>query len=155
MAANNVYPVYDIDGKQAQKILMLQEDYLNDIKAKEIKPAKLSETVSAFANAAGGDIYIGISENKNAGTRVWDGFADPEAANDMIHTLFKAHPFGNHIKPQFLRASDMRGLVLHISVNKVKEIVRSSSGDIFVRVNAGKQKIDTEDERNNLSSTKE
>lgn len=149
-----MYPVYDIDSEQARNILMVQENFLNDIKAKEIKPAKLSETVSAFANTAGGDIYIGISENKTAGTRVWEGFSDPEAANDIAHTLFQAHPFGNHLKLEFLKASDQSGLVLHLSVNKVKEIVKSSSGDVFVRVNAGKQRIDTADKLKRLELDK-
>lgn len=149
-----MYPVYDIDTEQAENILMIQENFLNDIKAKEIKPAKLSETVSAFANAAGGDIYIGISEDKAAGTRAWDGFIDPEEANDITHTLFQTHPFGNHLKLEFLKAPGQVGLVLHISVNKVKEIVRSSSGDVFVRVNAGKQKINTADKLKRLELDK-
>jgi ATP-dependent DNA helicase RecG len=139
-----MYPVYEINSEQANNILMVQESFLNDIKAKEIKPSKLSETVSAFANAAGGDIYIGISEDKAAGTRTWNGFDDPEAANDITHTLFQAHPFGNHLKFEFLKALGQAGLVLHISVNKVKEIVKSSSGEVFVRVNAGKQKVSTD-----------
>jgi ATP-dependent DNA helicase RecG len=138
-----MYPVYEIDSVQAQNIMLVQENYLNDIKAKEIRPAKLSETVSAFANAAGGDLYIGIAENEATGKRTWAGFNDPEDANDIAHVLFQSHPFGNHIKFEFLEKSGMHGLVLHITVKKVKEIVKSSSGDVFVRVNAGKQKIDT------------
>jgi ATP-dependent DNA helicase RecG len=149
-----VYPVYEIDTEQAMHILTVQESFLNDIKAKEIKPAKLSETVSAFANAAGGDIYIGISENKTAGTRAWDGFSDPEEANDIAHTLFQAHPFGNHLKVEFLKAPGHSGLVMHLSINKVKEIVKSSSGEVFVRVNAGKQKINTPDKLKRLELDK-
>ena len=149
-----MYPVYEIDTEQAMHILTVQESFLNDIKAKEIKPVKLSETVSAFANAAGGDIYIGISENKTAGTRAWDGFSDPEEANDIAHTLFQAHPFGNHLKVEFLKAPGHSGLVMHLSINKVKEIVKSSSGEVFVRVNAGKQKINTPDKLKRLELDK-
>ncbi|HEY5268767.1 MAG TPA: hypothetical protein VII97_00355 [Anaerolineales bacterium] len=47
-------PVYDINNEQDKNIMSVEEDFLNDIKAKEIKPARLSETVSAFSNAAGG-----------------------------------------------------------------------------------------------------
>ncbi|MGO3712783.1 ATP-binding protein [Alcaligenes aquatilis] len=140
---DNMYPIYEIDDTQAANIMATQENYLNDVKAKEIKPAKLSDTISAFANAAGGDVYIGISEDKTTNTRNWLGFNEPEHANDFFHTLFQAHPFGNHVKFEFLRNKSHPGLVLHITVKKVKEIVKSSSGEIFVRVNAGKQKIDT------------
>ena len=86
-----MYPIYEVDGAQAAKITATQENFLNDIKAREIKPAKLSETISAFANAAGGDVYIGIEEDKIANTRTWHGFDDPEQANAISHVLFQAH----------------------------------------------------------------
>ena len=73
----------------------------------------------------------------------WNGFDDEEQANDFFHTLVEAHALGNHLKFEFLRNESLPGLVLHITVKKVKEIVKSSSGEIFVRLNASKQKIDT------------
>ena len=48
---SDMYPIYEIDEVQVTKIMATQENYLNDIKAREIKPAKLSETISAFSNA--------------------------------------------------------------------------------------------------------
>lgn len=48
-----MYPVYDINNEQVKNIMSVEEDFLNDIKAKKIKPARLSETVSAFSNAPG------------------------------------------------------------------------------------------------------
>lgn len=44
--------------------------------------------------------------------------------------------------------------MLHITVKKVKEIVKSSSGDVYVRVNAGKQKIDTPEKLKRLELDK-
>ncbi len=146
--------IYEIDDAQVLSILATQEDYLNDIKAREIKPSKLSETISAFSNAAGGDVYVGIAEDKSAGTRTWFGFDDPEQANDIFHVLFQANPFGNHVKFEFLKNNSLHGLVLHITIKKVKEIVKSSSGEIFVRVNAGKQKIDTPEKLQRLELDK-
>jgi ATP-dependent DNA helicase RecG len=141
-----MYPTYVISEEQVIRVMQVKEDYLNDVKAKEIKPSKLSETVSAFANAGGGDIYIGISEIEKGGKkRVWDGFDSTENANDIIQSLFNAHPFGNHLKFEFLENTLMSGHVLHITVRKVKEIVKSTSGDVFVRVGAGKVKIDSEE----------
>ena len=149
-----MYPIYEIDDAQAANIMATQENYLNDIKAREIKPAKLSETISAFANAAGGDVYIGIGEDKATSLRTWKGFEDPEQANEFFHTLFQAHPFGNHIKFEFLHSKNRPGLALHITVKKVKEIVKSSLGDVYVRVNAGKQKIDTPEKLKRLELDK-
>ncbi|MFM5871806.1 hypothetical protein ACET6Z_11205 [Aeromonas veronii] len=44
---------FEIDENQAENIINIEEGYLIDVKAKEIRPAKLSETVSAFANSGG------------------------------------------------------------------------------------------------------
>jgi ATP-dependent DNA helicase RecG len=147
-------PIYTICDAQAANIMSTQENYLNDIKAREIRPSKLSETVSAFCNSAGGDIYIGICEDKVTGARTWQGFEDPEQANELFHVLFQAHPFGNHVKFEFLSHAAHTGLVVHITAKKVKEIVKSSSGDVFVRVNAGKQKIDTPEKLRRLELDK-
>ncbi|WP_367105365.1 ATP-binding protein [uncultured Psychrobacter sp.] len=140
-----MYPTYIISKDQADKIINVEENFLNDVKAKEIRPAKLSETVSAFANAGGGDIYIGISEVGENKNRLWKGFADVEEANDMIQALVQAHLFANHIIFEFLSCSDYEGYVLHLTIKKVKEIVKSTKGEIFLRVNAGKIKLDTTD----------
>ncbi|WP_423813180.1 ATP-binding protein [Psychrobacter sp. 219-2-C] len=141
-----MYPVYEISREQAIKIINIEENFLNDVKAKEIKPAKLSETVSAFANAGGGDIYIGISEKGSSKIRSWMGFNDVEEANDITQVLFKSHPFGNHLIFEFLENRDYPGYVLHITVKKVKEIVKSSKNEIFVRINAGKSKLSSNQE---------
>lgn len=146
-----MYQTYTISDEQVIRVMQIKEDYLNDVKAKEIKPAKLSETVSAFANAGGGDIYIGICEVEKSGKkRVWDGFESTEEANDIIQSLFNAHPFGNHLKFEFLENRNMSGHVLHITIRKVKEVVTSTSGEVFVRVGAGKVKIDSEAKLNRL-----
>ncbi len=149
-----MYPVYKIDDDQVSNILEIQENFLNDLKAKEIKPAKLSETVSAFANAGGGDLYIGISENGKGNPRSWNGFNIVEDANDFFSTLLSAHSFGNHLKFEFLENNNQNGYVLHITVSKVKEIVKSTKGEIFYRVNAGKMKLTSEEQIKRLELDK-
>lgn len=150
-----MYPIYTISDEQIIRVMQVKEDYLNDVKAKEIKPSKLSETISAFANAAGGDVYIGICEVEKGGKkRVWDGFNSAEEANDIVQSLFNAHPFGNHLTFEFLENPNMSGLVLHITIRKVKEIVKSTSGAIFVRVSSGKVKIDSDEKLNRLKLDK-
>ena len=41
-----MYPIYDIDDAQAASIMATQENYLNDIKALEIKPAGCAPLLS-------------------------------------------------------------------------------------------------------------
>ncbi|MDD2973137.1 MAG: putative DNA binding domain-containing protein [Lachnospiraceae bacterium] len=69
------------------ELINIQEDYFNDIKSKNIKPAKLSESISAFANSSGGDIYVGIDEVTRTGCRQWNGFSNVEEANPIIQML--------------------------------------------------------------------
>lgn len=148
------YPVYKIDDEQALHIINLEESYLNDVKAIEVKPSKLSETVSAFANFIGGDIYIGIDENKTKKTRSWRGFESAEDANAMVHVLLQSHGLGNHLSFEFVTNDSSAGYVLHITVRKVKEIVKASSGEIFIRANAGKIKVDTQEKLRQLEFDK-
>ena len=55
--AINVVPVsrQDVD-----RILKLKEDWFVDVKSIDIAPGKLTKSLSAFANADGGELYIGI-----------------------------------------------------------------------------------------------
>jgi len=149
-----MYPVYEINSDQAEKIINIEENFLNDVKAKEIKPAKLSETVSAFSNAGGGDIYIGITESGLDKQRAWSGFKDVEEANDISHILFQAHSLGNHLTFEYLKCNGLNGYVLHVTVKKVKEVIRSTKGEVFVRVNAGKIKLDGADKIKRLELDK-
>jgi ATP-dependent DNA helicase RecG len=55
MIENRVISISDIE-----KLLSSEEDHFFDIKSKDILPSKLQETFVAFANADGGEIYIGI-----------------------------------------------------------------------------------------------
>jgi ATP-dependent DNA helicase RecG len=72
----------EITAKQRDAILGIEEDHFTDLKSKDIKPAKLTEGVSSFANTSGGDIYIGVDEIvARRKVRKWRGFADIDEAN--------------------------------------------------------------------------
>src|SRR5262249_18008952 len=51
-----------ISAPQADRVTQTEEGQFADVKAIEITPAKLTKTISAFANSDGGDLYIGIAE---------------------------------------------------------------------------------------------
>lgn len=54
-----------ITDEQKDGIVNLTENHFYDLKSKNIAPRKLTKTISAFANADGGDLYVGIDEVKN------------------------------------------------------------------------------------------
>lgn len=51
--------VSQIDDAQLGRVLAYEEGHFGDIKAIEIQPSKMSESVSAFANMEGGELWLG------------------------------------------------------------------------------------------------
>ncbi len=50
--------------QEARRIIALSEGQYSDVKAIEISPASLTKTMSAFANSDGGELCVGIDEDK-------------------------------------------------------------------------------------------
>jgi ATP-dependent DNA helicase RecG len=124
-----------ITDEQRIKILGYHEGHFGDLKAKEIAPAKLSRSVSAFANATGGELFIGIEETTSGTTktREWKGFPDMEAANNHIQVFDSLFPLGQAFAYSFLECDGAPGLVLHVQVRKTRELVPASDGKYYVR----------------------
>lgn len=131
---------HELSADEAQIITGLEESHYIDLKSIDIEPSKLSETVSAFANTSGGEIFIGVDETTAGGVkaRKWRGFADMEAANAHIAVIDSLLPLGQHYKATFLSCKGMSGLVLHILVFKTKDIIRATSGTAYIRRGAQK-----------------
>lgn len=126
-----------ISRQQAEKIIQLKESQYSDVKAIEKKPSALTEDISAFANADGGELYLGIDELEVSGvkTRSWRGFQNPEAANG--HTqAFDRYPSGSDFQYEFLQCDGLPGLVLHITVNKTRGVMLASNNIPYLRRNA-------------------
>ncbi|WP_298868735.1 ATP-binding protein [uncultured Gimesia sp.] len=135
-----------ITAKQRDAILSLEEDHFGDLKAKEIAPAKLTRSVSAFANSSGGDIYIGVDEiNKRTKKRKWRGFTDVEEANAHLQVIENMAPLANHYIATFLEIEDETGLVLQVQVQKTKDILESSNGTPYVRKSAQNLPVESEE----------
>ena len=87
------FNVKNVMYKDYIRILQRQESHFLDMKAIDIKPSRLSQTISAFANAEGGEIYLGIAEKtttengKQEKIRYWEGFKKQEDANNFITTI--------------------------------------------------------------------
>jgi len=127
------FRITPIPHHQSAVVIGTEEGQFSDVKAIGIAPAKLSKTCSAFANADGGDLYIGIAEDKATNTREWIGFPTPEAANGHIQAFEQLFPLGQDVDYEFLRCESLQGLVLHVSINKTKGIVRATNGIPYVR----------------------
>jgi ATP-dependent DNA helicase RecG len=139
--------IVQVSKAEAFEVLKLAENHFRDLKAKEIKPAKLTESVSAFANSSGGELYVGIGERvtESGKVREWNGFADQEAANAIIQTLEAMSPLGNHYRAEFLHCDDFPGLVLKLTIQKTREILTASDGVAYVRKSSQKLPVEGEE----------
>ncbi len=125
--------VNEISETERDKLLEYEESHFLDFKSHRVKPATLSKAVSAFANSAGGELYIGVEEDKAAGSLSWDGFPNQEAANGHLQLFEKIFPLGTGLTSQFLRCEGEPGLVLHIGVDKARDIIFASNGTAYLR----------------------
>src|SRR5262245_4915592 len=84
--ARDIMPIdiQSISATQRELVLHTGEGHFSDVKAVEIKPAKLTESIAAFANSDGGELYVGIDEVGVTKERRWRGFQDIEAANGHL-----------------------------------------------------------------------
>src|SRR5687767_2194854 len=141
---------------QAEKILNLDEGHFLDLKSIDIAPVNLTRTISAFANASGGELYIGIDEQIEADkkTRTWRGFPDSEAANGHIQLLEQFFPLGQYYSYTFLNSDIHPGLVLQININKTREITKASNDIVYIRRGAQNLPITTDESLTRLKLDK-
>lgn len=135
--------VSHLSAEQAQIIIGQNEGHFLDFKSKRINPAKLTRTISALANADGGEIYIGIEDAQSEIDR-WQGFANQEEANNCIATLTALYPEGDAFFYTFHTADEKIGYILKIEVLKNKNIWPNSEGNYFTRRGAQNLKLDRE-----------
>jgi len=140
-------PIYarEINGDTRDRILSQDEDGFLDLKGIDVSPRSLSKAISAFANTAGGDLYIGIAEVEAGGTksRAWLGFRDIEAANGHLQSLETLFPLGAEYSYEFLHCPGSVGFVLHISVQRTVQIARAHDKKVYTRRGASCKPLDS------------
>lgn len=146
----------EITDEQKKKILLLNENHFNDLKSKDILPASLTKTISAFSNSVGGELYIGIDEYEENGQKLrrWRGFTDEEEANGHIQVFEKLFPIGDYYSYTFLSNRNSQGYVLQASVKKNLQIVKASNNNIYKRRSAQNLKLTTDAELKRLELDK-
>jgi ATP-dependent DNA helicase RecG len=114
-----------------------QEDHFFDRKASAIKGAKLQKIVVAFANADGGETYVGITDEKDEpdAAKRWTGAQHIEDYNQHIQALIEVQP-ALPMDLTFLKAEGKHGYVLRIQVEKSQAIHKTSDGTVYERKGA-------------------
>ncbi len=139
---------------QRDLLIGTTEGHFFDVKRIDISPAKLTESVAAFANSDGGELYIGIEERGPTKERYWRGFSNPEAANGHLQIFEQLFPLGKDFQYGFLKCIGETGLVLHVEIRKTADIKRASDGYPYIRRGAQKLKVTTPDAMKQLEYIK-
>ena len=136
-------------------LFSIEENYFNDFKAKDIEGKKLSKTISAFANASGGDIYLGIREDNDTKTKHWEGFKAIEDANGFIQMISNLLVLANNYDIIFLKHPVLKTYVLQIIVFKTQSIIYCTDGKVpYVRKGAQNLPCDTPEKLRRLELDK-
>jgi ATP-dependent DNA helicase RecG len=141
----NGVQIIKISAEQVTKILRMEEGHFVDLKSINISPAKLTRALAALSNAEGGELFIGIEENRSTGKRTWRGFKNPEAANSHIQTFEQLFPLGNDYRYEFLSEESAAGLVLKVQIAKTRDIKKAADSKIYLRRGAQNLPIENPD----------
>lgn len=134
---------HTLSSEEAERLVQQEEGHFLDFKAIEIRPAKVTKALSAFANADGGELFVGIDQVEG-GRFEWRGFPSAEDANGHVQCFEPLFPLGQHFDYEFFFLEG-RGFVLHISVRKNPQIVRASDGIAYLRRSASSLPVTTPD----------
>ena len=142
--------------------LSREEDHFSDFICKDYKGEAVQKKCTAFANADGGEIFIGIldrSEINLSGDRFerWRGFKTIEDANNAISDICdNIEPKIVKINFEFLEIEGCSGVgyVLRVFVEKSPNVHFTASGNAYVRKGAQCKRLSSQNEITNLKLSK-
>jgi ATP-dependent DNA helicase RecG len=129
----NGIQIIGISDNELRKILSIEEGHFVEVKAVEASPGGLTKAIAAFSNAEGGELFIGIDEDRAKKARRWRGFSNQEAANAHVQVFEQLFPLGTDYRYDFLSNDHSDGLVLKIQVAKTRDIKKASDHKVYVR----------------------
>jgi ATP-dependent DNA helicase RecG len=132
-----------ITSQEALVIAAREEGHFFDRKAAAIKGAKLQKVAVAFANADGGEVYVGVADNKDEPdpARRWRGPDLIESFNQHIQALTEIEPTLPYALT-FLKAEGHPGYVLRIEIEKSSAVHKTAGGTVYERKGAQSLPVD-------------
>ncbi|ELB2152603.1 TPA: putative DNA binding domain-containing protein, partial [Vibrio vulnificus] len=114
------------------------EDHFFDRKAYGLQGKKLQKIAVAFANADGGEIVVGIADEKDEpdAKRRWQGRETTEEFNSLIQALSELIPSVDFRFDFLTRVNESRNYVLRLKINKGLAVHETADKKIYIRVGA-------------------
>jgi ATP-dependent DNA helicase RecG len=119
------------------KIADRDESHFFDLKSSDVSGKSLQKIAVAFSNADGGEIIIGIKDQKfwpKIDDR-WEGISDIEQLNGHLQALFDVKP-ALDIQYEFLKRDAISGYGLRVVVEKGTRLCTTSDGSVYLRQGA-------------------
>ena len=147
--------IKNISIKDADKIIEKEESHFYDFKSKEVSGAKIQKIAVAFANADGGEVFVGIKDIKDEAitSKRWDGMASMEDYNSILSSLMLITPTLD-VSKIFITCSEYSGYVLNIKVEKSSQVHCTSSNEYYLRNGAQSLKLTTNEQITDLKFAK-
>ena len=100
----------------------------------------MQESFVAFANSDGGDLYVGIEDERYTEDR-FRGHGKPEDANEAIKVLLEqTTPAVENTDIEIIYFEN-KGYILHFSIPKSPKVHYSAQNKCFIRINASTREI--------------
>jgi len=127
--------VLDLSGRE--------ESHFYDRKAFGVSGKKIQKLAVAFANADGGELVVGISDDKDEPDipKRWHGTAKLEDFNGLLQALFEVTP-SLDVTYEILTSPTRTGSALRVAVEKTAAVHQTSDGTVYQRHGAQSLPID-------------
>jgi ATP-dependent DNA helicase RecG len=124
-----------ITTEEALRLSSRAEDHFFDRKAPGLDGVKLQKLVVAFANADGGELIIGIADEKEEvdPAKRWRGLAAIEDFNSLLQAVHTLNP-PIEAKYEFLKHAN--AYALRVFVERGADINKTSNGKVYQRFGA-------------------
>jgi len=126
-----------ITSEEALDFCVRDESHFFDRKSAALSGKKFQKISVAFANADGGEIVIGVADEKeepNPALR-WQGVSRIEDLNGHLQSIFEITP-SLDLRYEFMKCENVPGYVLRVLVEKSSGVHKTSDGTVYQRYGA-------------------
>lgn len=133
-----------ISKKEFEFILLNEEGDYSDFANSMISGKRLQEKIVEFANAEGGDVFVGIHDRSDGRKDRNDGFDTVECASKVIDAAYRdVKPSINNLEHEFLMYENK--IIVKLVIPSSNQVHRTADGKVLVRKGAKKIELKGED----------